>query len=203
MVNWSIKINYTAGPLPVSLLSFSGNREGSKNLLKWTTVSEQNNRGFGIERSAIGVTYSTIGFVNSLAPVGNSTVSLNYFFTDSNSTANRQFYRLRQTDLDNREKLSTIVLIKGTNPPVLTLASLFPNPASDVLNVLLNTPYPGKMNLQVIDLNGRLIMQKAVFVETGANTIPIAIKGLDRGIYFLKVTAEQDSEFVISRFEKQ
>ena len=64
LVDWSLKISYTAGPLPVSLLSFSGYRDGNINRLQWTTASEQNNQGFDVERSKDGISFFSVGFVN-------------------------------------------------------------------------------------------------------------------------------------------
>lgn len=69
--------------LPVTLLSFSGYKDGSRNQLSWTTGTEINNRGFDVQRSADGINYTSIGFVNSLATGGNSNDQLSYRFTDN------------------------------------------------------------------------------------------------------------------------
>jgi len=97
--------------LPVTLLSFSGYKDGSRNQLSWTTGTEINNRGFDVQRSADGINYTSIGFVNSLATGGNSNDQLSYRFTDNTPAGVKQYYRLRQEDLDGRSKLSNIVLI--------------------------------------------------------------------------------------------
>jgi hypothetical protein len=73
----------TAGTLPVSLLSFSGYKDGIRNQLRWVTSSEINNSGFQVERSSDGQSYQSIGFVNSLAIGGNSQTLLKYNFSDA------------------------------------------------------------------------------------------------------------------------
>lgn len=192
-----------SGALPVTLLSFSGYRENNHNLLKWTTASEQNNRGFQVERSTDGINYTSIGFVNSLASSGNSNAAIDYTFNDNNIAGSKQYYRLRQTDIDGREKLSRIVLIKGSKPFVLTIGSLFPNPAKTEVNVLIDAPNHDETILQVIDINGRLVKQKSAVVETGSNTIPIDITGLVNGTYILKVVCKSNGEIKTGRFIKE
>ncbi len=53
--------------LPVTLTSFNAHAENDKVLLQWVTASEQNNRGFAIERSADSKDWIKISFVQSKA----------------------------------------------------------------------------------------------------------------------------------------
>ena len=126
--------------LPVNLLTFSGYKESNHNVLRWTTVNESNNRGFEIQRSTDGVNFGVIGFVNSQAPGGNSNSNLNYTFTDNNPAGTKQYYRLRQVDIDNHGKYSSIVLIRGDKPLTLAIGGLFPNPANNIMNVIIDAP---------------------------------------------------------------
>src|SRR6266536_3551428 len=172
LVSWLIKISFTPPVVtPVSLLSFSGYREGNRNLLKWSTASEQTNKGFQVERSTNGLNYSYIGFVNSKAPNGNSSSLLQYNFDDDNLSGSKQFYRLRQIDIDNRDKLSNIIVIKGQRPTTLHLSGLFPNPAKNTMNVIIDAPAGDIVHLIITDMNGKLIKQQSSPVEAGANTI--------------------------------
>jgi len=194
--------------LPVSLLSFAGQKEGSVNKLRWSTVTEINNLGFEVQRSVDGINYTAIGFVNSLAPGGNSNSQLNYSFTDNNPVSNKQYYRLRQIDNDNRSKFSNIVLIKGDKPVVLTIDGVFPNPASSTVNVIVATPYRDRVTLVVTDISGRTVAQKVVNVETGSNTIPVGISQLTNGSYLVKLVCVANPiaigcEMAIGRFVKQ
>jgi len=202
--NWSIKISYT--PLvvtPVSLLSFSGYREGNHNLLKWSTASEQNNKGFQVERSTDGVNYSSIGFVNSRSVNGNSASLIHYNFNDNNLPGSTQYYRLRQVDIDQREKLSNIILIKGQRPTALTLSGLFPNPANNIVNVIVDAPDGDNVELTISDMNGKLIRKESKAVEAGTNTIPIDISRFTSGIYAIRLTCKSNCETVTGKFSKQ
>lgn len=189
--------------LPTGLLAFSGYREAGHNVLKWTTSNESNNRGFEIQRSADGINFLPIGFVNTIAPGGTSNTDLNYTFVDNNPAGAKQYYRLRQTDIDGQSKLSTVILIKGVKPLTLVTDGLFPNPANTLLNVLVSTPVRDKVRMLVIDVTGRTISEQIITIEAGSNTIPVDISKLSNGSYLIKLYGQHDQETVTGRFVKQ
>ncbi|MEO6610583.1 MAG: T9SS type A sorting domain-containing protein [Chitinophagaceae bacterium] len=189
-------------PLPITLLSFSGYKQGSVNVLKWTTTNEQNNFGFELQRSTDGISYTVRGFVNSLALGGNSNGILNYTFTDNNPAV-KQFYRLRQVDFDQRSKLSSIVLIKGEKPITLSLDGLFPNPAATQVNIIIATPSREKVTVKVTDMTGRIVVQKLVSMETGSNTVALDISRLTNGSYLVKLVCSNYCENSVGKFVKQ
>ncbi len=178
-----------ASTLPAALNSFAGYKDGNSNILRWTTASESNNSGFEIQSSTDGINYAPIGFVNSQAGGGNSTTELSYTFTDNNVTGSRQYYRLRQVDFDNHSKLSNIVRIKGDNSETLKIDGLFPNPASNMVNVLIAAPNKDKVTLAVTDITGRTMIQQPVSIETGSNTIQINVSRLTKGAYTVKLVS--------------
>jgi hypothetical protein len=191
--------------VPVTLLNFSGYKSGAKNVLKWTTANESNNTGFEVLRSADGVNYSAIGFVDTRAPGGTSTTELNYTFDDNSPLgAKRSYYRLRQVDIDSRSKLSNIVVINGDKPKITGITGVFPNPANDLVNVIIDAPRRENVTVVVMDLSGRTVSQKTANIETGSNTVPVDIAGLAKGSYFVKVVSlSADSESAVSKFVKQ
>ncbi|MEP7371811.1 MAG: T9SS type A sorting domain-containing protein [Chitinophagaceae bacterium] len=183
----------TGGTLPVSFLNFSGYKDGTGNQLRWATANENNNLGFEVQRSADGINYSVLDFVDSKAVGGNSTTVLNYAFTDYNSTGIRQYYRLRQVDFDNRSDFSNIIIIEGEKPLGLTIGRLFPNPARSIVNVQITSPGKDKITVFIIDLAGRIVIQKSMNVEAGNNIVPLDISQLNNTNYMLKVTAAKGS----------
>lgn len=189
--------------LPSSLLSFAGQREGTVNKLRWTTSTEQNNKGFAVQRSLDGTIYTDLGFVNSRAAGGNSSDALDYSYIDNNPAGIKQYYRLRQEDLDGRSKYSNVVLIKGNRPELLTVAGLFPNPASTEVNVLIDAPLKDKLTLLVINTAGKTVLQRTVNVEAGSNTIPVNISMLANGSYLVKLVCSSNCETAVSKFVKQ
>ncbi len=190
--------------VPVAILNFSGYKDGTNNQLRWTTATEQNNRGFELQRSADGVNFTDFGFVNSKATGGNSTAELNYAYTDNNINGKRpQYYRLRQTNFDGNSKLSNIVLINGDKPTGIEIDGFFPNPPNSLVNVLIAAPDNDKLTLVVTDIAGRKMIEQAVSVQAGSNTIPVDINRLTRGTYMVKLVCANGCDAAVGKFVKQ
>lgn len=191
-------------PTPVELFSFAAKKDGSKNILRWTTASENNNKGFEVQSSTDGVRYSTIAFVSSLANGGFSGHSLQYSFTDANPSGTKQYYRLSQLDYDGKARLSNIVLVKGDKPLKLAIGGLFPNPVTGrTLNIFVDAPQKDRITLVVSDISGRILRQQTAHVEDGSNTISLDISTIGKGLYFVRLLSDASAETTVGKFIKQ
>jgi Secretion system C-terminal sorting domain len=189
--------------LPVTFINFSGSRIGNRNKLSWTTGSEQNNLGFEVQRSIDGLNYTTIAFVNTQA-AGGSTSNLTYHFTDGNIiTGTVQYYRLRQVDINNQSRYSVIVKIKGEQAAVLTIDGIAPNPVQNNLTASISSPTKNRVNLQVVDMMGRMIQQQQVTLLEGTNVISVNVSSLGSGIYLLKAIYPDNNQIPAIKFIKQ
>jgi hypothetical protein len=188
--------------LPVTLSYFKGEQSGVSNNLTWSTATEQNNKGFEVERSADGRNFSRIGFVASKAESGTSSTALNYSFTDNNPFPGNSYYRLRQSDNDGRATISKTIVV-SRKVTGIRLGSLYPNPATSELSIIITAPGNEKINLVVTDLSGKLVIQQQVELAAGDNTRKLAIGKLSAGTYLIKVICENGCETSIQRFIKQ
>jgi Secretion system C-terminal sorting domain len=188
--------------LPVTFINFSGRRTGNRNNLTWTTGSEQNSRGFEVQRSQDGQNFTTIAFVNTLAP-GGSTSNLTYTFADDNFTGTIQYYRLRQVDLNNQGRYTAVVKIKGEQAAAFSIDGIAPNPVQNSLTASISSPTKTLVNLQVTDMTGRILQQRKVTVAEGTNVIPINVASLGSGIYLLKVIYPDNNQMPAVKFIKQ
>ena len=143
---------------PVSFTSFKGEKQGAKNLLTWTTASEQNNKGYELQRSSNGSEFSTIAFVQSKGSNGTSNSALTYNYADEKPLSANNYYRLKQVDFDGKSTLSNIVLIKGIKPTSIVLSSVYPNPAKNQLNVIMSAPANDKVSMVVTDIAGKIVI---------------------------------------------
>jgi hypothetical protein len=62
---------------------------------------------------------------------------------------------------------------------------VYPNPATDLLNVALQAQSDGRLRIRMTDLSGKTIRDEAFEVEKGENLIPIALDRLPAGAYLL------------------
>jgi len=189
--------------LPVNMINFSGYKNGTKNTLNWTVASETNNAGFDVQRSTDGVNYTSIGFVNSQVG-GYTSEEQHYSFDDANPSGKKQYYRLNQKDIDGHSKLSSVVMITRDKPTVLGIGGLFPNPASTLVNVIIDAPQRDKITIVVSDMAGKTVIQQQANVDLGSNTVPVNVAKLSNGSYLVKLLCQaSDCEAPAAKFNKQ
>ena len=167
--------------LPVSGLDFNvQKKDGTKALLNWKTYTEFNNKGFEIQRSSDGRNFISIGFVNARG-IGSNGAS--YEFTDASPLTGKNYYRLRQTDIDQQFTYSQVRWIDFSKE---VYVKAYPNPTIDVLNI--TTGYNFKnATLTVRNTAGQLVKQQTV---KGSGTVAIPVKGLPAGLYNVEIAEE-------------
>jgi hypothetical protein len=175
-------IGMTITPLPITLLDFNAERE-SKILvnLDWQTATEEGNKGFGIERRLDDETaFSSIGFVATEAPNGNSTGILSYSYADTNSYAGISYYRLNQIDLDGKSAYSAIKAVSGDGTSGLSVL-IYPNPAHGQFTLRVDGNDKHYKAI-IVDVLGQVVRQVEA---TGTNNVSIG--GLKPGLYFVQI----------------
>ena len=196
-------ITASGAALPVSLTSFTGERQGTINNLNWSTSTEVNNSGFELMRSADGTNFSSLDFIASKASNGNSNATLNYAFADKKPFTGNAYYRLKQIDKDGKTTLSQIVLIKGLKLNKLELTSVYPNPTINTLNVVVSSPKADKVTFVVSDVTGKVILNQVMQIVVGDNNLPISVSHIAKGTYTIKAICADGCETSISKFVKQ
>lgn len=82
----------------------------------------------------------------------------------------------------------------------MTTTRVYPNPATDVLNLEVNASQSSEMSVSVFNLMGQKVMEQQVNLNTGINTTNISTSDLSSGIYFVTVKAngyENTMKFVV------
>ena len=172
-------------PLPVTLSSFSGSKEGSVDFLTWATSQELNNSHFNLQHSTDGISFSTIARINSKGEQGNSSTILDYSYTNMSPVSGHNYYRLEQVDIDGHATIeSKVIDLERTSGNVIRL---FPNPAMNILNVTVNTEKTQNTRVKVLDMNGRTIKTVQAQTSAGSQTIQVDINDLSVGSYFIQV----------------
>lgn len=199
----TFSISAGGSALPITLSSFKGERQGSKNILTWTTLSEQNNKGFELQRSADGTHFSLLSFVDSKAANGNSTSSLVYSFDDSDPSIGNSYYRLKQIDKDGRSTLSNVVMIKSDKVSALTITNTYPNPATDIINLAIAAPSNNEISLMITDIAGRVVLHQSISLVSGDNNLSVNVSKLTSGNYLIKAIYSTGGESRVARFVKK
>ena len=180
--------------LPVNLLTFTGQAEGSDVLLNWSTAQEQNSDYFQIERSADNKNFTAIGKVTA---AHNSTLQTNYSFTDANPLTGNNYYRLKMVDIDGSSIYSKIVVVSFGNTNQQVIAT-YPNPAHGSFQLLFKNMTPGRYAMNLINPSGQIIFTRNIQVAD-AQRYNEAINlnpGLAQGTYVIRVVDQQNHAFI-------
>jgi len=164
-----------ATPLPLTLLSFNGAKQGNTGILQWTTDNELNIHLFEILRSQDGTAWNQVGAVQT-----GGTGSGAYTFTDAAPENGSNYYRLRIRENDGTATYSPTVQLsfEGLNGGV----HIYPNPATGQIHVEVSGDL-SVAHLELSDLTGRNIRQYA------ADTRMIDLNDLQTGTYLIHVIA--------------
>ena len=87
---------------------------------------------------------------------------------------------------------------EAVNP--MTAVRVYPNPATDVLNIEVNASQSSNMSINVFNIMGQKVMESNVNVNAGINCPSISTSELSSGIYFVTVKAngfENTMKFIV------
>jgi hypothetical protein len=183
--------------LPVTLLRFDAKKlEPNVVKLEWATASETNNDYISIERSSDIENWKEVCRVPSEAPGGNSQHVHTYSCTDYNANEDGQnlvYYRPKQVDLNGTFEYHNTIRIRLQDATYATeIQSVFPNPATDRLNIRYNAADNSIFNLRLISLDGKSILQSQFVAKSGVQTIDLDLMEdkLKPGLYVLEIQTE-------------
>ena len=172
-------INATQTPLPVELVSFTGQNTDEGVLLKWTTSMEKNFDHFEIERSEDGVSFDYVSSVNGKGGVALKT---DYAFVDGSARNGKFYYRLRNVDLDNTFDYSKVIVVLAFGDD--GVISVYPNPVRDKkLSVAIPEQY-STARILINDQMGNLVFQSNLV--QGEQNIQLT-ESLKQGFYIARI----------------
>jgi hypothetical protein len=64
---------------------------------------------------------------------------------------------------------------------------VFPNPTDKESVILISSPKEQRINWQLVDVTGRVVMSKEVVIKKGDNRIVLDMSKLQSGVYYLQV----------------
>ncbi len=167
-----IEITYIV-TLPVTWLSFTAAKENNVVKLNWSTATEQNTKNYIVQHSINAINWNNIGTVPS---AGNSDLVQRYIFVDQNEMNGLHYYRLLQTDLDEKINFSKIISI---NLDAEYKLKVYPNPVTNgTMTIRLNLP----STVKIYNSAGIKLVEK----EFSAGEHQLSLSLLPKGNYYLQ-----------------
>ena len=190
-LSYEYAIGTTSGsnPLPVDLSDFTYKVSNNSVNLTWSTKTEVNNSRFDIERKADGGTFTVIGSVKG---AGNSSSPKEYSFADNNHLANgKYYYRLKQVDINGKEKYSNHLEVTVNSIPVVySLENNYPNPFNPSTVIRYELPFDSHVRLIVYNSIGQKVKEFVNETKSAGNyQISFNASNLAGGIYFYSIHA--------------
>ena len=190
------KIAFPIAPnisLPVILNDFNAINKNCKPTLEWSTSQEINSSYFDIERKSTKDNgFTKVGRVN--AQINSSTTS-NYTFEDQAVENGLYQYRLKMVDLDGNtsySRVASVTMFCGSETEV----NLYPNPATSMLNITLQTNEEDNYQFSIINMMGQNLLTLTQQFNNGQNTVQVPVEHLMRGQYIVKITNNLTSKTI-------
>jgi hypothetical protein len=163
--------------LATKFFSFVIEHSENGNKLSWKINSNFNAVSFIVERSSDGKHFTSISSVNASGKT-------NYSFIDNNLLPSINYYRIKAISADGGFAYSDIKTISGANNKIM----LYPNPVQKTVNISFENSMAGKVSIELINMQGKIISVTAYNALAGVNIKSLGVCNLPKGIYFLKIT---------------
>lgn len=184
--------------VPVELTSFAAISVENGVELSWRTASETNNKGFEVQRSADGVNFSRVAFVEGHGTTADAHV---YAYSDKVS-GGKYYYRLKQVDMAGAYSYSQTVEVNGAAPRAFALSQNYPNPFNPSTRISFALPVDAKVTLNVYNMLGQLVAAVADNAfAAGTHDVQFNASALSSGLYIYTINAVgvDGSKFSVSR----
>jgi hypothetical protein len=177
--------NYPFTILAVSWENFSVSLQSNKTVsVSWEVSQQINNKGYYVQRSTDGASWIELGFVPNS---GTTKSSGTYSFADNNPYSGKNFYRIRQADINgssNYSEIKTLVIGTADSEP-----SVWPNPAKDVIRVQNNIS--ANSIAKIYTQSGSLV--KETKLQAGINSI--SVSSLPFGAYIISIKKDNGENY--------
>jgi hypothetical protein len=207
----------------ITLTSFSAKPNGSSVVLDWSVTTDEDISGFDLYRritqpgaihklplqnTHVGEIHESPSSAEEEWTKVNSSLITGtnpYSYTDRDITPETSYeYKLDAVVSDKNETLGTTECTSGNGTPGnFEIVSIYPCPASSVINVDMNIPNNSDIDIAIYDITGRKVGTIAGgLYNSGEYTLTSDVSFLANGVYIVRMTTGELSaskNFVIAR----
>ncbi|HSF46536.1 MAG TPA: GDSL-type esterase/lipase family protein [Chitinophagaceae bacterium] len=177
--------SYLGAGLPVRLTKFTATQASERIDLNWETASESNNSHFVIERSNNNRDFHAIAEVRGK---GNSNTRTRYSYPDKKPNPGKNYYRLKQVDLDGKTSFSQVVYVMLRE--VARGLVLYPVPATSELHLNIAADKKEFITVSIFDHSGHMKESYPRKLEKGQNNLNFSVNRFPPGNYLMQIKGE-------------
>lgn len=157
--------------LPIELISFRGHPIDEYNKLEWETATELNTKWHIVERSADNSTFTEIG----RKPAAGFSTGILYYSLLDEQPLQKSYYRLKTEDNDGSIQLSPSIFIERTSNVEFAIQQIYPNPATNLINIDYTIPKNKTVQLKIYDELGQIMQESNIASLSGSNRINVNV----------------------------
>jgi hypothetical protein len=171
-------------PLKTDLLSFNGTLVNNYSNLTWATSKEEQALKYHVERSTDGTHFTEIGVIDGY---NNDDIVNQYSFVDPAAVSGKVYYRVIVINSGNNKKYTRIIQLSNQAAANFGLTNVI-NPFNQILEFDVTTSVTTKVDVELLDMFGKVIKRKVYLVQTGVNMLSLTnTETLPAGTYILRV----------------
>jgi surface protein len=180
---------------PFTIIDFGGFTKNDIVNLEWIVTDENDLSRYDVYSSTDGINFSLCGSVTAtMAERGLKT----YQFQDLSNKAALVYYRLKAINNDETGEWSSTVAINTNKSVVNKPLKVYPNPATDFINLEFDGIDASNFNVLVMDMSGKVVY-KLDGVQTAINQYTLALNGIESGMYIVQLS-DKLGNTTINRF---
>jgi len=185
----AFSITKVPDPLPIRLQGFTATLTEQGNQLTWSAENTDGFKNFIVEKSIDGRNFNETGSVNI-------TVNNNYSFLDKNINADKTYYRLKMISANGKAEYSNVVFVSKSNKVTgIKIQSVYPNPATDNVKMIISSSINCDANITITDLLGKVVASNKKQLINGNNLVELNTSNLIKGSYFIQVNSKTYNDF--------
>ena len=182
-------------PLPITLLNFNVKASADNYVaISWTTIKEENNAYFTIEKSVDGVNWA---FVKEVRGAGTTNQKIAYIEIDKKPFQGISYYRLKQTDFDGKFEYFKIVPVELNYVAIKSFeCNIYPSPSRvDNINMLMSSEELGVYNINIANGIGNVLYSTQIDHQEKSEFVDLSnsISDYNFGTYYITVKNSKNS----------
>ncbi len=177
------------GNIPVELVAFSAQTNGTAVSLNWETASETNNAGFEVQMQN-GEDWDVLSFVEGN---GTTTEAQTYSYNAGDMAVGTHAFRLKQIDFDGAFEYSDEVEATIETPGSHLISSAYPNPFNPQSQFTLAVAQEQQVTAELFNTLGQrvAVLFQGTVEANQAQQLTIDGAGLASGMYVVRVNGER------------
>ncbi|HEY4875182.1 MAG TPA: hypothetical protein VIH86_06390 [Puia sp.] len=182
--------------LTEKLVSFNATYVRNAVNLHWNINAINYSNHFDIERSVDGINFEKVGDAKQIS--SSNEYSFEDNFKASLARNNDLYYRLKQTDANNKSVYSKVLIVRSYNSKSVEAISVTPDPSVNDIEVNVQLKQSSYVVMKVTNKEGNEIMRKSVEGADGDNKYALAgTSKLQAGDYTLEIIVNSNERMTL------